>query len=244
MGRSITNQSVDAFRIVLILGSALALGVSGCRLPGQSGRLTHSLDANRQSGADEQIRIAQRQLELGQTALARQSAEHAVDLDPKSAAAWAMRGRATHAIGQAQAALADFHRALALAPDDRTILWEIADLYRELGRPQRALAAFSSLAGTYAPGEQPQRLLYSQGLAYTALGRYDDAVDVLSAAVIRQQPTAEIFYRLAEAQMLAGRAHHAATSAREALALDPRHEPSLRLLGRTELALGPAGAIR
>jgi predicted Zn-dependent protease len=187
--------------------------------------------------ASAHVRIAEMQLEMGQPASAEQSVEHALDLDPDWAAAWAMRGRVMHAEGQARRALADYHRALGLSPDDRAIQWAIAELHCELEQPGRALAALNSLAATYTPGEEPQQLLCLQGLAYKKLRRYDDAVDCFSAAVIRHRRTAEILYRLAEAEFLAGNRAEAVAAAREALALDPRHEPSRRFLRRTDLAL-------
>jgi len=198
----------------------------------------------RQADVALHVRLAEMRMELGQLGLAEHAAQHAIDLDPKSSAAWAARARLMRSAGRTRQALADYHRALGLAPEDQAIAWQIAELYRQLGKPQRALAALNSLAGTYTPGEEPQRLFYEQGLAYTALGRYDDAVESLSRAAIRTGPTAEILFRLAEAEHLAGRADRAAAAAREALALDPRHEPSRQLLGHADLALHSGGPVR
>ena len=141
-------------------------------------------------------------------------------------------------------ALADFHRALGYAPDDRQVLLELAELYRELNEPQRALAILHTLAEGYSPGEEPQHVLYLTGLAYSALDRYEDAAASLSAAARRARPTPEIYYRWAEAQWLAGRPEAAATAARGALTLQPTHQPSRELLGRIELARRPHGEPR
>jgi tetratricopeptide (TPR) repeat protein len=191
-----------------------------------------------------QVRIARMQLAMGQTALARETAERAVDLAPRSPAAWAVRGQVMRAGGQTSQALADYQRALSLAPDDRTVALEVAELYRELNRPQRALAALSSLAASYPPGEEPGQILYLEGLALAEMGRHEDAVESFTRAIVRDRPTVEILYQLARAEMLAGRAGNAAAAAREALALDPRHQPSLDLLGRSRLELRPAAAVR
>ena len=184
------------------------------------------------------VRIAEMRLAMGQVDLARGSADQALDLAPKLSAASAIRGRVNRASGRLHEALADYHRALGSAPGDRAILLEIAELYRELDRPQRALATLHNLADRYSPGEEPQEVLYLQGLALSALGRYDDAVESLSPAVTRYQPTPEMLYRLAEAELHRGRTSEAAARATQALALDPGHEPSRNLLGSAELARG------
>jgi len=114
------------------------------------------------------VRLAEMHLLVGQLEPARQSAQQALDLNPKLPAAWAIRGRVMLVGGQPQEALADFHRALGYAPGDRQILLEVAELYRQLSWPQRALATLHSLADTYSPGEEPQQVLYLMGLAYTA----------------------------------------------------------------------------
>jgi cytochrome c-type biogenesis protein CcmH/NrfG len=76
------------------------------------------------------------------------------------------------------------------------------------------------------------------------LNRYDDAVASLAAAATRDRPTAEILYRLAEAQWLSGRPGEAAQSSGQALALDPRHQPSRELLTRIEIAQRTAAEPR
>ena len=199
------------------------------------------LEASRVAGEDAilHVRVAQMRLAMGHMDLARQAVQRALDLDPKLSAAWAMRGRVRRAAGQPRLALADYHRALGLDPNDRSIPLEIAQLYRQLDQPQRALAALQSLADTYSPGEEPQDVLYLEGLAYAALGRHDDAVESFSAALVRGQPSPEILYQLAKAELDAGRPTHAAAAAGQALALDPQHQPSRQLLDHTRLAHQP-----
>jgi tetratricopeptide (TPR) repeat protein len=185
------------------------------------------------------VRLAEMHLATGQGERARESAEEALDLDPELPAAWAIRGRVMRASGQPRRALADFHRALGYAPQHRPILLEVAELYRQLNQPERALATLHTLADTYSPGGEPQQVLYLMGLAYLARGRYEDAAESLSAAASREQPNPEIFYRLGEAEMLAGHPGEAAAAARRALALEPQHGPSRRLLDRLQLARQP-----
>jgi tetratricopeptide (TPR) repeat protein len=188
--------------------------------------------------------MAEMQLAADQVASAGQTAERALDLDPKLPGAWAIRGGVRRAGGKPQEALADYLRALGYAPNDRAMLREVAGLYGELHQPQRALQTLQSLAETYPPGEEPADCLYLTGLAYVALGRYDDGVESFSAAVTRGTPTAEMYCQLGQAELLAGHTAEAASAARQALALDSAHQASRDLLDRIELAQRPQGTVR
>ncbi len=198
-------------------------------------------EAGRLTGEDASLwsRMAEMRLAAGQMELARQNAEKAVKLDPKSPAAWAVCGGVSRAAGQPREALAQYLRALAYAPSDRTILWEIAELHRQLNQPDRAIQTLQTLADTYSPGDEPGCVLYALGVAYMALGRYDDGVESLAAAVARGRPTAAMFCRLGEAQLLAGHPAEASVAARKALELQPQFEPSRQLLDRVRLAARP-----
>jgi tetratricopeptide (TPR) repeat protein len=190
------------------------------------------------------VRLAEMQLANGQPQLARQNAEQALQLDPKLPGAWAIRGGVMRASGQPQQALADYLRAFGYAPSDRAILLEIAELHRQLNQPERALHTLQTLADTYSPGEEPGQVLYLMALAYRGLGRDDDSLESLKAAVGRGKPTPELFDSLAEAQLAAGHPVEAAAAARRALAIQPQHRPSRELLERIELAQRPQGAVR
>ena len=129
------------------------------------------------------VRLAEMQLADNQIEPARQNAEQALALDPKLPGAWAVRGGVMRAAGQPQQALADYLRALGYSPNDRTILLAIAELHRELNQPDWALHTLQTLADTYSPGEEPGQVLFLMGMAYNALGRQDDSVESLKAAV-------------------------------------------------------------
>ena len=143
-------------------------------------------------------------LELGLLAEADRLAGEAVRLAPRSAEAWHLRGRVALARGQSEPALADFHRALALAPEDRGILLDTAEAYRRLDRPQRALATLAVLGETYGPAELPADVLVLEGLAQEALGRPADAVESYRRAVACADAPEEAARRLAALQATAG----------------------------------------
>jgi tetratricopeptide (TPR) repeat protein len=190
------------------------------------------------------VRLAEMRLEMGQVVAARQAAERALDLHPKLAQAWAVHGRVMCAAGEHRQALADYHRALGYAPNERAILLDVAEVYRQLNEPQRAMLTLQKLNDTYPPGEESPQVLYLLGLAYSATGRYDDAVETYTAAMVRDRPTPDVLARIGEVQLARGRPDEAATAAREALALDPHHAPSQQILTRIEQAQVQQTALR
>ena len=187
-------------------------------------------EAMRLAGDDAmlRVRLGQMYLATDQIGRARRIAEQAIDLNPKLSDAWAIRGRVMRAEGKLDRALADYHRALGYAPNSPEILLETAELYRRMGRPQRALESLQSLADTYPPGEEPPNVLHLKCLAFEALGRRENGADA--------------FYRLGQAEYLAGRMAEANAAAQRALLLQPDHPPSRELLGRLQLANRPKPA--
>ena len=151
--------------------------------------VVHMEEAVKLAGQNAELlaRMAEMYLETGEVQLAKQSVEQAIDVNPKLSLSWAVRGRVMRVQGRTRQALADYHRALGYAPDDRQVLLEVAELYRELNRPQLALATLHSLADTYPSGEEPQQVLHMTGLAYRALGRHEDAETSLAAAASRER---------------------------------------------------------
>ncbi len=189
------------------------------------------------------VRTGELYLALGRISDARGLVHEALQWDPKFAPGWTLRGRVASAAGQFREALADYQRSLAYAPDNHEAAILVAEVYRQLNEPERALLALRSVADNYSPHDEPQQLLYLEGLALTALGRYDEAVRSLTQAAQRDRPTAEILCRLAEAELLAGRTGAAQAWLQEALALDPNHAASRTLSTRIALAAPTARTI-
>jgi len=187
------------------------------------------------------VRTGELYLALGQINYANRMADEAMNLDPKFASAWALRGRVANASGQTRQALADYQRSLAYAPDSREVAILVAEAYRRLNEPERALVTLQRLADSYSPGEEPQQVLYLEGMALMALGRNEDAVQSLSKAASRERPTPEVLCQLAEAELRAGRFANAQATLGQALALDPAHAASRTLQARLA-AVPPSGA--
>ncbi len=189
------------------------------------------------------VRTGELHLAMGQINYANRLAEEALELDPKFAPAWALRGRVAEASGQARQALADYQRSLGYAPDSREVAILVAEAHRQLNEPQRALVALQRLADGYSPGEEPQKVLFLEGLALLALGRNDDAVQSLSKAASRERPTPDVLYQLAEAEFRAGRFASAQSTLEQALALDPSHAASRTLSARLAAVPQSVGTI-
>ena len=136
-------------------------------------------------------------MELGLLDDADRLADEAVAVAPGSAAAWHLRGQVAVARGRADEALADFHRALAIEPDDRDVLLDTAEVYRRLGRPQRSLATLAILGETYGPNQTPAHVLALEGMAQEALGRPHDALESYRQAVARGGTTPDLEARMA-----------------------------------------------
>ena len=80
------------------------------------------------------------------------------------------RGEMYYQLGQYQAALADFSRALALNPDAALVpllLFERGMTYRQLGQHEAALADFSH---ALVLNPHHDRIFYERALVYQVLG--------------------------------------------------------------------------
>ncbi len=202
-------------------------------------------ESGRLAGDDAPVwsRLAEMYLAAGQLEFAWKNADRAIDLDPRLPSAWAIRGGVLRSSGQPGEALTCYLRALGYSPKDRSILSDVADLYRQQNQPEQSLQTLQCLADTYSPGEEPAQVEHLLGQAYVALGRYDDAVESFSLAVTRGKPTAEVLCHLGEAQLLAGGLAEATATAQQAMALQPRHPATLALLERIRLAQQPRGTM-
>lgn len=191
-------------------------------------------EAIRLAPDDTSLRVTygEMQLALDNIEAAREAADLALDMEPKLAGAWALRGRLMHRTGKHREALSDLHRAEGLDTKNTSYQLEIADLYLGLNEPDRALATLQSLSGKWSPEQEPVTVLALTGKAYSAMNRYDDAVDSLLLASSRGQVDSETLYLLAEAQLHAGRPRQAVAAAQKALTLDPHHAASRHLLAQ------------
>ncbi len=98
---------------------------------------------------------------------------HAVDEDPRDAAAWTNWGRLLHALGRTQQAAEVYRRALAQAGADPLLLFNQGVLLEDLGNPAAALEAYQT-----ALAEDPDLADCHYNLArlYESLGKPQHAL--------------------------------------------------------------------
>ena len=188
--------------------------------------------------ASMRVTYGEMQLALGNLDAAREAADLALDMDPKLAGAWALRGRLMRHEDKHREALSDLHRAEGLDPKNNSYQMEIADLYLGLNEPDRALATVQSLSEKWSAEEEPLAVLAMKGKAYYAMNRYEDAVGTFLLASSRGPIDSETLYLLAEAQLHTGRPREAIAAAQKALALNPQHAPSRHLLAQMGISHG------
>jgi len=193
--------------------------------------IKHLEQAVKLSGGDSTlvVRLGEMYLAQGDAERAWQQAELAIQSNRQLPCAWALRGDVRRQQGKLQEALAEYHRSLSFEGHCPHVQLALASIYREQNRPRRALSTLASLAEHYPPDEMPQELLLEQGLALKALGRYENAASLLAQAVQRGEPSAELLFHLAEAQLLAGDTTNARLVLVAALAQEPTHGPSNQL---------------
>jgi predicted Zn-dependent protease len=178
------------------------------------------------------VRAGEMALASGANDAALAKAEEAIRIDPQLAGGWALRGRAFRNANQPDRALADLQRALVFEPDNAVILLELATMYRERGDYARCLTTLHHLHDTYPPGQEPQHTLLLEGLTLMELKRPLQASDVLLTATQRGPATADMLFRLAQAQSATGQQTAAAAALQQALAIDAGHQPSRALLAQ------------
>jgi Flp pilus assembly protein TadD len=193
-------------------------------------------DAVRLSGSDPRLHVELGKLYLAEGDLARASwhADVAVGGNQQSAEAWALRGDVLDRKQDASAALAAYHRALGLQGDFSRVQLAVADLYQRLNRPRRSLATLDHLAQRYPDDQVPPHVHYRQGVALLALQRFEDAADHLAIAAEHETGSAEVFYQLGRAELLAGRPTSARWAVSQALTWAPAHGPARHLLAEID----------
>ncbi len=178
------------------------------------------------------VQLGRMHFEESNVLAAEEQATIAIQRNQGLAAAWALKGDVAWREGRIEDALADYHRARTLPDCPATVPLTIADIYAQLGRPQRALATLQSLADQYPPANVPPEILYRQGLAYRQLERHEQAVACFTQVCQNPQAGPDQFFQLAESRLAAGDNANARLALQTALAKNPDHAPSRDLITR------------
>jgi tetratricopeptide (TPR) repeat protein len=197
----------------------------------QAAAIRHQEESVRLSGGDPQqlVRLGEMYLSLGNVPAAWECAGKALEANHRLACAWALQGDVYRRQRSWDQALESYHRTLTEQPHFPHVQLACAEIYRELNRPRRALATLDALESQLRPQAAPAELYFQQGLAYKALGRYQDAVDRLTVASQRMETSADVLFHLAEAQLMMGNSASAQLAVNAALHRSPSHPHSLAL---------------
>lgn len=154
---------------------------------------------------------------LGQTKLALEDYNHAVELFPEYPVAYNNRGNLLLAVGQLGEAMKDFDRALVLAPGYAAAYSNRANAEMKLGKPDVAIRDFTK-AIELMPASAPP--LSGRGLAYLATDKPHAAIRDFSRAVSADARFASAYRNRAEARMTIGQRDEAIEDLSRAIAFD------------------------
>ena len=155
------------------------------------------------------VELGEMYLEAGQWLPAKEQAEQAHGIDHRFAPAWALQGRTSLAKGNLESALADFQKAAGFDPELLEVQLAIAETYQKMNQPLRSLSAVEQLLSRYPPGQQPESALIAKSVALIELNKFSPAIAMMRTASQREGASSEIFFRLGQAQLLAGQVSQA-----------------------------------
>jgi tetratricopeptide (TPR) repeat protein len=194
-------------------------------------------EAVRLADGDNQalVRYAEMRLSRGEFEPALNAAQQALDQDPHSADAWALRAKLWQSAGELSKATADFHQSLSFEPNRRDALAGLAEIYRTKNEPQRALANLQALADSYTPGQIPREVLQQEAEALLALRRPADAAERYAMACRCGQPSMPLWLATADCQYRAGYQQQARATLEEAKGLWPGAPEVAELVARLQI---------
>lgn len=196
---------------------------------------------------DTLVRLGEMNLQQGQLGEALSQADAALESQRRHAGAWALRGKVLHQQQHLEEAMSCYHRALSDQPNLSDVQIALAELYRELGRPQRALATLDAMTDGQSREQISPQAWMLKGLALADLGEQsaakncfkdaalccrDDATDLLLAVAQTQIDTGDF----SEARMCLGRVFRHDPYNPQAQQLHAVLEQHARVEGRARLA--------
>lgn len=157
---------------------------------------------------DLHVELGELYFNAAQRSEAAHSVNTALSLDPRSAGAWGLKGKLSHAAGNFNQALSEYQRSLSYSSQhgnaDDEIQMLMAQLYQQLGKPNRALSTVEQLLSRYPRDRQPEAALLAKANTLMSMDQIGPAADVLAIACARPDASVESFLRLGEAQLISG----------------------------------------
>ncbi|MDR3196795.1 MAG: tetratricopeptide repeat protein [Planctomycetaceae bacterium] len=158
------------------------------------------------------LSLAEKHLMLNHLPTAYRHADAAVRLAPKEYKGWALRGKAGWLLAADQEsadspekiqqylaqAKNDYYRALSFSPNNRELLPELAAIQMICRQPEHSLATWQHLQDLFPKDSEPADLLRGKAEVLIALQRFDEAIQCLNTARLREPELPEIEQRLRE----------------------------------------------
>lgn len=194
--------------------------------------IDHMEAAARLSGEnpDLLVRLGGMHLQAGRLEEAQAAANQALQGNRQCATAWALRGQVLRQRQQLGDALQSYHRALICQPNNPAVQLEVAELYRELKRPQRALATLDRMVDAQAGETVSARAWMLRGQALADLGQRKDAQHCLNRAAEKASDSdIELLVQLAQTQFDAGELAEARICLGRVLQHDPGNTQALEI---------------
>ena len=153
-----------------------------------------------EAAPDQITRLAQMYFSQGNFQKAQNYVSLSFRLDASLSAAWVLQGEIYEIQARNEDALAAYHQAAFLAPEDSKIQLKIANIYLKIGKPQRALETAQNARLKGSTEDAPAEMLLCESKALAELNRTTDAVRLLTIARQKDPENAEIQTALAQLQ--------------------------------------------
>jgi len=198
----------------------------------QEQALAHMTQAATLSGGnpDTFVRLGEMYLQQGLLDRALAQADLAVDHQRNHAGGWALRGKVLQQRQQFEESMACYHRALSSQPNLPEVQISLAEIYRGLGRPQRALATLDAMTDEQASGQANPRAWMLKGMALADMGEINLAQTCLkNAALCCSDVSSDVLLKVAQTQIETGDFAEARICLGRALQYDPHNPLALQL---------------
>ncbi len=190
----------------------------------QEAAIAHMEQAVRLSAGDPKVseRLGRMYLDVGRLEESIQQSNLAMQAERTSADAWSLHGDCLQAKGEMDAALAAYHRALAIQPDFAAVQLKAAEIYLAQGRFDRLVATLDRLEEGAGGEPIPARADLLRGIAMQQLGRPAEAERSFAIAASKNPGDASPHLQLASLRLERGDVEEAKISLAHAVQLDPK----------------------
>ena len=139
-------------------------------------------EAYRLSGRnpDYAIQLGELYLALDQLDPAKQMALEVLAANRNHAPAWALLGDTHRSQSDWPSALECYHHALLIRGDYPKVQYSVADIYRTIGRPERALSTLDHMVDLHSSVADDTQFMFLKGVALADLNRPKDALEILA----------------------------------------------------------------